>query len=183
MKDEYVAFDELKHNTDEVCETVTIYQFQSIKNENKCKIQEVGYFPNVFDTLINKFEYNDKKCMLLGCLYNLDILVKNQTSCTFPMFKLIVNGKKRNICCITYNFHTFDHMKNKNIDKYINDTTMNNEIMALTGFYSMKLHYCIDGNDLCKYLDKYQESMKPDVIFETMIEYLTNEEINKLLVE
>lgn len=121
-----------------------VYQFQADKDSKYAKIMKVGILNEIHDILIKEFDLSNKlKCYMTSIIYNFETLQNLEEACRFQLIKIIIcNRGEKNIIPVAklcYNFHTFEHVKNKNsIINYISDE---NKKMDLCGYFSITLHF------------------------------------------
>ena len=147
MTDKYINLSDLKANKiDDHYDGYPVYQIQPDVHNSRAVIIEVGRFKkgDVPDIIINKFDVSTKqRCIMASSIYSLDELKNIETTCSFPLIKIVVshnNESKLNpVGCMILFFHTFNHSKDKrSIESYI---STNNDKIWLDGFFSISFHF------------------------------------------
>jgi len=121
-----------------------IYQVQATKGNSNSYIMKCGIHSKVTDIIINKFDLTKTvKCSIISKLYSENMLKSLSESCYFPMLKVQFmyskNEKLVPIAKMLFNFHTFEHHKNRNnIIKYLSDSQKK---IKLDGMFSITFHY------------------------------------------
>ena len=182
---EYKSDKEFGLDYDELLEKEgdSVYQFQPIKDSNRCTIMKVGKFVKIPSILCNEFDLNKKiRCLITSSLYSIIKLEENEKQCRFNMKRIIINDKSMNgklsqIGCIMLNFNTFVHIQNKNNGTVLYYLSTKYHLNELDGFFSISFHYedkVINLEIIKKYLGDIE-------MLEKMIYYLSSPNVYKII--
>ena len=196
MPEEFISFNDInshKINSDFISDQEVnnlegnekfVYQIQAVENSNYAKIMKVLLLKELHDILIKEFDLSLKfKCFMISIIYDEDLLNQYEDSCKFHLVRINIcynDGVKLSpIGWICYNFHTFDHKKEKkNIKAYLSSY---DNIIELKGYFSITFHF--KENDIAKFItmETFKEYCGQINMMNNLIKYLSGEKIQNIL--